>query len=265
MTGSRMHQLPTRAFGAEPPIPGIPALAEWVEKRRGTGGDLTSYLLSQSLDPQREAGITLPCAGGKFYKARVMECLVGLDQGAAVAEIGLSPDPVVADAFEIAGMVRQVSVSMPAPHLLGIDDRYYHDGEEWAGALHGAYRTLMRAMRDAGCGGHVLICDRIDEAETAALSRKKVYFFHPSPKKEDLRVLLEHQRQVAVRNQDIASTLSLMDEYDITGIIIMDPDGPAIRSALEGLDPEKVFAGGYCTGQCPAYWKALVESAGYRS
>ncbi len=264
MTVKKQRNFPTRAFGAEPGIPDIPSLAGWVAERKGIAGDLTSYLLAQSIAPQQEAGITSPCAGGVFYRGRILESLLSLDQQAVVGEIGVKPDAVIADAAESAAVTKGVTIAMPAPHLLGITDQYYHDEDEWSDAITSAYRSLMRSMRDAGCGGHVLICDRIDEAELSALAGRKAFFFHPSPKREDLESLLECQRVVAVPNQDIGMALSLMDEFEITGLVVLDPDSAGIQSVLLREDPEKIAIGGYCTADCPAYWHSLVKSAVYR-
>ena len=264
MTDGKQRQLRSLAFGSEPEKPDVPLLAAWVAERRGTQGDLTSFLLAQALLPELEAGVTLPSAGGKFYRDRLTGCFLGLDQQTAVSEIGITADPVIADAIELSAISRGVIIAMPAPHLLGFTDNYYHDKDEWAGALTGAYRSLMRSMRDAGCGGHVLVCDRILEDETAALAKKKVFFFHPAPEKEDLEVLLERQSTVAVQKQDIGMALDLADEYNLLGIAIIDPDEASIRAALARLDPENVSAGGYCSGECPSYWKSLVASAVYR-
>ena len=39
------------------------------------------------------------------------------------------------------------------------------------------YRALMRAMRDTGIPGHVLIGDTMKDEELAALANQKVFFF----------------------------------------------------------------------------------------
>lgn len=265
MTGGKKRNLPTRAFGAEPGIPDIPSLTDWVAERRGSPADLTSYLLEQSVVPQKDAGITVPCAGGKFYHARIRESLLGLDGQTIVSEIGVDPSALIADIADVVAMAKGVSLALPAPHLLGLTDRYYHDEDEVSGGITGAYRSLLRAMRDAGCPGHVLVCDRIDEGEVSALAGKKVFFFHPSLSRGDLEILLERQQQVAVRKQDIGMALSLTDEYDITGLVILDPDSTAIHAALQREDPEKIAIGGYCTADCTEYWRSLVASAVYRN
>ncbi|HRY76533.1 MAG TPA: hypothetical protein P5217_09650 [Methanoregulaceae archaeon] len=265
MTAGKQRTLRTRAFGAEPGMPDLSSLADWVAERRGSRGDLTTFLLEQSLAPQQEAEVGVPCAGGKFYRNHILESLLGQDGQAITGEIGVDHGTVIADMADLVAMAKGVSVAMPAPHLLGLADQYFHDEDEVSLSLTGAYRSLMRAMRDAGCGGHVLICDRIDEEEVSALAKKKVFFFHPAPAQEDFEILLEHQQQVAVRRQDLGIALSLTDEYDIFGLVILDPDSAAIRSALLHRDSEKIVVGGYCTADCPDYWKSLVASAVYRT
>ena len=70
-------KLPTRALGAEPGMPDVAALAAWMKRHRGITADIITYLLDQSLGPQVSAGIMAPCAGGRFYKNRILECLSG--------------------------------------------------------------------------------------------------------------------------------------------------------------------------------------------
>ena len=60
-------KLKTRGFGAETGVPDVVELAAWVADHRGCPADLISYQLDRSLAPQIAAGITIPCAGGKFY------------------------------------------------------------------------------------------------------------------------------------------------------------------------------------------------------
>jgi len=44
-------KLATRAFGAEPGMPEVIALAAWIAANRGTAADIITYLLDQSLEP----------------------------------------------------------------------------------------------------------------------------------------------------------------------------------------------------------------------
>jgi hypothetical protein len=256
-------KLATRAFGAEPALPDIAALAAWIEANRGTAADIITYLLDQSLAPQVTAGISAPCAGGRFYKNRIMECLLGVEGGKATDEIYLNSQAILEDAAKIVVQKKSAWCSLPAPHLLGITDTYYYDEYEWNDAINGTYRTLMRSMRDGGISGHVLICDALLEPEIISLSHQKVFFFQPEPDRAGIECLLEHQPQIAIGRSMLNTVLDLMSEYDIRKVIILDPDPESVSQALSCLDPDQVSAGGYCTDMCENYWKDLVETAVY--
>jgi len=205
--------LPTRAFGTEPEVPDIPVLAEWVAKNQGKSGDLISFYLDQSLSGQLSSEITIPCAGGIFYKDRIMDSLMGIDCKTVVDEIALNTDEVTKDARGIVSQKKNVWCALPAPHALCITDSYYLDEDEWHDAIAGAYRTLMRSMRDGGIAGHVLVCDTIDEVELSALARQKVVFFARDPNRDGLATLMEYQRQVAVDRHHLAMAFDLAGEY----------------------------------------------------
>jgi hypothetical protein len=256
-------KLATRAFGAEPAMPDIATLAAWIEENRGIAADIITYLLDQSLAPQVPAGISVPCAGGRFYKNRIMECLLGVEGGKATDETDLDSQPIREDAIKIAVQKKSAWCAVPAPHVLGITDTYYYDESEWNDAITGTYRTLMRSMRDVGISGHVLICDALLEPEIISLSNQKVFFFQPDTDRAGLACLLEHQSQIAIGRSMLHTVLDLMSEYDIRKVIILDPDPESVSQALSCLDPDQVSAGGYCTGMCEHYWKDLVETAVY--
>ena len=265
MIHKKKRQLPTRAFGAEPDVPDVPALSGWVAKRRETGGesDITTYLLEEALAPQLDAGITVPCSGGKFYKSRLLASFTGIEDRVIRGETGISDSAIIADATELVLRKKGVWCALPAPHLLSITDDYYRDEEEAEGAVADLYRGAMRAMRDAGVYGHVLICERAEGAELAALSRRNVFFFHPDPARRDLEVLLEHQHRMAVNKEHLQDVLDLSDEYDLRQIIIVDADPGSIALALSHLDPDQVVIGGYCTASCDSYWNDLLKGAHY--
>ncbi len=256
-------KLATRAFGAEPAMPDIAALTAWIEENRGTAADIITYLLDQSLAPQVTAGILAPCAGGIFYKNRVMECLLGVEDGKATDEIYLDYQAILEDAAKIVVQKKGAWCCVPAPHLLSITDTYYYDESEWNDAITGTYRALMRSMRDVGISGHVLICNSLLEPEIISLSQQNVFFFQPKPDRAGLARLLEHQSQLAVDRNLLSTVLDLTNEYDIRKIIIIDPDQESISKALSCLDPDRVSAGGYCTDRCENYWKNLVDTAVY--
>jgi hypothetical protein len=220
-----------------------------------------TYLLDQSLAPQLAAGIMSPCAGGRFYKKRILGCLPGVEEGKVNGEIHLNPHAIMEDAAGIVVQKKGAWCALPAPHLLGIMDMYYHDEEEWNGAITGAYRDLMRSMRDTGINGHVLICKDVHEPEVESLARQNVFFFQPEPDRESLACLMEHQHQIAVGKEYIDTVLDLSGEYDLRKIIVVDPDPASIERALACLDPDQVSAGGYCKNNSTDYWKNLVEAA----
>jgi hypothetical protein len=256
--------LPTRGLGAEPGIPEVTVLAAWIAERRGRPADILTYLLDQSLEPQVTAGIMAPCAGGRFYKNRILQCLIGIDGREATGEIGMDPREISEDAAGIAGQKKGAWCALPAPHVLGIADAFYHDTSEWNDAITGAYRSLMRSMRDQGINGHVLICDSLSEPEITSLARQNVLFFQPKPDRGSLACLLEHQQQIAVGRDQLNILLDLSNEYDLRKIIIVDPDPESIARALSCLDPDEISAGGYCRRDtCEGYWKHLVGVAVY--
>jgi hypothetical protein len=256
-------KLATRALGAEPGMPDVAVLAAWIAENRCTTADIITYLLDQSLTPQISAGIMAPCAGGRFYKNRIMQCLLGVDGRKATGEIGLDLHATSEDAAGIVVQKKGAWCALPAPHVLGITDTYYDDEYEWNDAITGSYRALMRSMRDVGISGHVLICDTMSEPEIASLVRQNVFFFQLKPDRESLACLLEYQRQIAVGRDQIETVLDLSSEYDLRKIIIIDPDQQSISCALSCLDPDQVSAGGYCTEMCEDYWKNLVDVAVY--
>jgi len=256
-------KLGTRALGAEPGRPDVPALATWIAGHRGTPADIITYQLDQSLSPQLSAGIMSPCAGGRFYRDRVMACMQGIEDGKATAEISLNPNEIIQDAAGIVAQKKGAWCALPAPHVLGITDAFYDDEEEWNDALNGFYRILMRSMRDAGITGHVLICNTLEEPEIASLVRQNVFFFLQEPDRDDLAVLMEHQRQVAVSRDRLDTLLDLTGEYDVRKIILVDPDSASINRALSCFDPDQIIAGGYCTGSCEEYWNNIVKQAEY--
>ena len=260
---TKRRTLPTRALGAEPGLPDLPVLAAWVAKHRGEPGDLISFRVDQSLAPQLSAGITMPCFGGKFYRDRIMTCLMNIKDDRVIDEIGVSPGAVFEDAAHGVAQNKGVWCALPAPHLLGITDAYYHDDDEWRGAISGAYRTMMRSMRDAGVGGHVLICHHADDAELSALARRKVFFFQPEADRADLLTLMEYQQQIAVSSAHLDMLFDIASEYDLSRIIVLDADEESIARALAHLDPDQVAVGGYCTGTCEQYWGSVADAAWY--
>lgn len=253
--------LATRAFGAEPGLPDVAGLAEWIAEHRGRVADIITYRLDQSLAPQVSAEIGSPCAGGKFYADRIRQCITGIKDNKAVGELHIDTMMIIEDAAGIVVQKKGAWCAIPAPHVLGIGDAYYHDRDEWNAAICKAYSTIMRAMRDTGVAGHVIIADRMDDAELASLAWQKAFFFAPGCK--SLAALMEYQKLVAVGKDQLQTLFDLMNEYPVRKIFIIDPDPASIRRALSHLDPDQVVAGGYCIDGSESYWQDLTNSAVY--
>ncbi len=256
---AKVRRVPVRSFGSETPEPTVRELAEWIKERKGIGGDLTSYLLEKSLNPQE--GVDLPCPGGRIYRARILETFVGLEEGTLTREPAVETALVEEDARWGAARKTGLWFSVPAPHLLGIRDEYYHDREEFCEGICTCYRQVMRAMRDSGAGGHILLGDRVHEGELEHLAGPRTFFFYPGLAEEDLPAILEFQTAVAVPRTMLSIALDLLDEYDLRSLFILDGKQEDFLAAVEYLDPEQISFGGYCREDCAEYWKGLVERA----
>ena len=256
---AKVRRVPVRSFGSETPEPTVPELAEWVKERKGVSGDLTSYFLEKSLSPQE--GVDLPCPGGRIYRARILETFVGLEEGALTREPAVDTTFVEEDARWGAARSKGLWFSIPAPHLLEIRDEYYHDREEFCEGICTAYRQVMRAMRDSGAGGHVLLGDEILEDELEHLAGPRTFLFYPEIGEGDLTAILEVQNSVAVPGSLLTEALDLLDEYDLRSLFILDGKQEDILTAAEYMDLDQISLGGYCTGDCGEYWKDLVERA----
>jgi len=254
-------KLATRALGAEPEKPDVVALAAWIAEHRGRMADITTYLLDRSMAPQIPAGIGIPCAGGRFYADRLLASIDGVVDRKAICDLHADTPAIIEDAAGIVVQKRKSWCALPAPHVLSIKDAYYSDADEWSDAICGIYKTILRAMRDMGIAGHVLICDAMDGAECAALARQNVFFFQPMADQASFEIVLEHQQKVAVGNDELPILIELMNEYTVRHIILVDPDQQAIDLARSHLDPDQITAGGYCTDGCEQYWNDLVAHA----
>ncbi|NMB78507.1 MAG: hypothetical protein GYA23_05370 [Methanomicrobiales archaeon] len=262
---AKRHVLPTRAFGAEPGTPDVSTLAAWIAEHKGRLADIMTWRVDQSLAPQAEASITMPCAGGTFYRDRILSCLQGVTGRKATGELHVDTPDIIEDAAGIVVRKKGAWCAMPAPHALGIRDEYYEDELEWNDAICSAYRTIMRAMRDTGVVGHVLITDSLVPAELASLAGKNVFYFHPSPDTRSLEQLLDRQWQVAVPADRLSRLFALKEEYTIRKVFIIDADAAAISLARQHLDPDQIVCGGYNSRNEEDYWKDLVARAVYES
>jgi len=236
-------------------------ISRWISERRGREGDLTSFFLEQGILPQIKAGISLPCAGGKLYQERWKEAFTGLDGQYITGEIGVNPRDIIRDAGDLVSLSKDLWIAVPAPHQLGFEDRYYGDREESDHALFGGYKSLMREHRDAGLGGHVLLCDTLYREELEILAGRKVFFYAPSLNRKSLGVLLEYQQTIALAPGDLPLLSDLIEEYEVHRIVLLDAEEQDFRQALAIRDPDQILSGGYCRSSCAEYWKNLMEKS----
>ena len=251
----------TRSFGSDAYQHDPSLLPDWVAERRGREGDLTSFLLEQGIQPQIDAEVTYPCAGGTFYTGRWKEAIEGVENGIMSSELGARMGDIVRDAEDLDRIRKELFMAIPAPHMLGLHDRYYRDPEEAAESLFSVYRTLMRGQRDAGLNGHVIFGETVNQAELEALARQKVIFFPFSLNRKSLSLLLEYQQIVAVKPSMLAGLSDLMGVYEVHRIVLIDAAEQDLRQALQIRDPDQILCGGYCRESCREYWKNLVKKA----
>lgn len=256
---ARQRRIPIRSFGAEPPLPDTANLRGWIERRRGREGDITSYLLEEGLRPQ--GNVDRPCAGGVFYGGRVEAAIIGLVDGALIEEPALRPVDLVMDARDVFSLWKESRFALPAPSLLGVEDRYFDDPEECTAALCEVYRRLMREMRDVGVGGHVLHCARPDETELEELASPRTRFFAHDPGPDTITTLLEYQDELVIAPDRLPDAVVWADEYKVSTLTLLDPGSADLQRAALDFDAGMLAAGGYCTRDADAYWSTLVKEA----
>ena len=112
-------ELATRGFGAEPGLPDVAGLAEWIAEHRGHPADIVTFQLDRSLAPQLPAGILTPCAGGLFYRKRILESLNGVVDGKATGELHLETQAIIEDAAGIVVQEKRFLVRSSRPAHAG--------------------------------------------------------------------------------------------------------------------------------------------------
>ncbi len=205
----------------------------------------------------------MPCAGGRIYRARILETFIGLEEGTLTREPAVDTALVEEDARWGAAEKKGLWFSIPAPHLLGIRDGYFHDREEFCEGICTSYRQVMRAMRDSGAGGHVILGDEVHEGELEHLAGPRTFFFYPDIADEDLPAILEAQNTVAVPGTLLAAALDRTDEYDLRSLFILDGKQEDILTAAEYLDPDQFSLGGYCREDCREYLEETRGEGGH--
>ena len=252
-------KIPIRSLGSEVEDPSISALSVWIATHRGIEADLITYKLEESIRVQKE--VDIPAAGGRFYGSHLSSSLVGTEEGILVEEPAVDLRFVSEDTTRIITLRKGAWSSLPAPHLWEVKDRYFDNRDEFQTALCQCAVHLMRAMRDKGIAGHILLCDTMLEEELELLSGPKVVWYSEKPGVEDLSLLLERHRTIAVPSDHLSLVIELLSEFEVDHLIVVDPNAHALSQVQSHFDPEAILVGGYCKGKCSEYWSHLRESA----
>lgn len=252
------QRLETRGFGGETPIPPLSRLTERLRERPGIEADLTTFRLLETLRPQVAAGIGVVAAGGVFYGDRWLSAIGGVRGG--VLRDAPFPEPVALgmDARAIAAEARAPFAAMPAPSALGIIDRHFGDEAEAGAAIRDVCGSLMRAMRDAGAAGHVLLASSPGDDELEELASPLTFFYCPDAGPDTLDVLLDHQRAFVLPGRRVTELAGLVDQFGRRPVYLVDPVEEEVTAALEVLDPDNLRIGGFCRGDCDPYWQRLA-------
>lgn len=252
------QRLETRAFGGEAEIPPLSRLADLVRERPRIEADLTTFRLLGSLRPQLAAGIAVVAAGGAFYADRWRAAIGGVRDGVLREAPYAEPAALAADARAIAGEARMPFAAAPSPSALRIVDRHYGDAAEAGAAIRDVCGSLMRAMRDAGAAGHVLVTRSPSDEELQDLASPLTFFYCPDPGPDEIALLLEYQGPIALPGRRARELGALLDQYGTRTVYLVDPTEEDVAAGLEVLDPDHLAIGGFCPADCDAYWGRLA-------
>ena len=97
--------------------------------------------------------------------------------------------------------------------------------------------------------------------ELEGLCGRKTFFFLQEPDVSGLELLLEHQRALAVSSEVIDLVVGLKEEYTVDTMVLITPTNVGFEKLLKHWESDQIKAGGYCTGNCPEYWKNIVQGA----
>jgi hypothetical protein len=104
----------------------------------------------------------------------------------------------------------------------------------------------------------VLIVQSPEDAELEDLASPFATFYCPDPGPVAIGILLEHQRPFALPGKRVGELADLVDQYGTRPVYLMDPTEEEIAAGLEVLDPDHLLIGGFCPGECDAYWHRLA-------
>ena len=254
----------TIAYGGETETPDVSTIAAFLrEKKEYTTRcfDLISYQLVTQILAEKEAGIEMRGSGGLFIRSRLDEALHYDEEWHLVDSIWC-----MHDAELIHYLSKYSNYCIPAPHMFSPED-----DDESFDSLCEQYRALMREMRDVGVHGHVLIATHVNEMICEELIGRRISMFltHDS-KREDIECLLEYQHTIALYDSSMLE--SLLDQYSLTAVALIDPTSNDLQTATDLMDREKIWIGGYNVKNGEnekkyedmaelIYWNEVVERA----
>jgi hypothetical protein len=244
----------TVSIGSEPDKPEIPEVASFIRSHRGSEADLITFSLAQSVTAQKDAGIESLCAGGLFCLPRVESAL-----SQSTGEWQHNSSFLVSDARMMTKLAGTVSAALPAPHLSEASPD--PDNEEQYADYCDSFGDLLRDMRDAGIKSHILHTRSVEQIESERLASKKILFVAPEGDFSIQGELLEFQQTLTLDNSHVSMIPGLLEQYDIRSVTIINPDESGLKSVLEWIDPDQIYAGGYGTGPEGPYWRRLAEKA----
>ena len=230
----------TVAYGGEPDAPDIATITTFLHehpKYKKGCFDLISYQLITQILAEIEAEIETLGAGGLFVQNRVEEAIWYEEEWHLV-----DPTWLMHDADQISSLAKHSKYCFPAPNsILSLctdenDEAYY--------SLCKQYQTMMREMRDRGIYGHVLIAAQVDETLCEELiGRRSSVLTTRDAKREDIECVLEYQQNISLYDSSMLE--SLLDQYSISTVTLIDPTENDLKVATEHLNVEKIRIGGY--------------------
>ena len=227
----------TLAYGGEPKTPDIQSLTAFLHEHHEYTKrhfDLTSYQLAVQIRAEKKAEIEIIGSGGLFLKSRIDEAVCYDEEWHLCC-----PNWLLYDAEMIQFLSKQSQYSIPAPNYVVSeeeDESYYSLCEQ--------YQMIMRNMRDAGIYRHVLIATHVDEIFCEELIGRRVSVLMTRDAKEkDIECLLEYQHNIAL--YDSSRLESLLDQYSLSTVTLIDPTESDLEIATELLDEDKILIGGY--------------------
>jgi hypothetical protein len=240
----------TISLGSEPDQPGIPAIAAFIQHNKGYEADLISCMLTESLKAQKEAGILSLCAGGDYILPRFDTAISCSEE-----ECHVDTSSFILDAQIMMNTAMHAKSALFGPELIPSCPKC--SDEELYADFCDLYADILRCMRDCGVVGHILHAQRICPIDSERLASRKTWFAIPDGEYPAQESILEFQKTLILRNEKISMLSTLLEQYEIRSLVILEPNLESLYQALEYFDPEQISIGGFAKGDERAYWKKL--------